>query len=383
VRQFAVQVCANASLTAGQSLGVDVMPTGLPPDIMNRIMANELAMDTAAGDIHDILKFVNANYQTAWHNWGQWQTYIATTMYNMYEKQMIDRGTGDARWNLVPGGGAVAGTVDHIRGVDPATWPAFNFAEFCAASAGGSSSNGSAQVTMTDGGNAWTVNYTYAYAGVTVSFQKIFNWWGADSGGSVNEIKSQFAPPVAPNPDDETGEWYQYLNSTFVAEFDTLYPGVKVPTKADESHLPIGTKDPSTGYGGGPYSSLPFSSGLPIGDVPNGSGLADPTHSYGTDPFGGGTGSLAGYDPSSLGGGLYTPGAASGLDGGGLSAPGAGLAGSGVAGAGAAGRAGMPMIPPGAGMGQGGQKQDRQRGSWLPEDEDVWGANSDASDPVL
>jgi hypothetical protein len=43
----------------------------------------------------------------------------------------------------------------------------------------------------------------------------------------------------------------------------------------------------------------------------------------------------------------------------------------------------MPMLPPGTGMGQGGQKQDRQRAAWLPEDEDIWGANTDASGPLL
>lgn len=38
-----------------------------------------------------------------------------------------------------------------------------------------------------------------------------------------------------------------------------------------------------------------------------------------------------------------------------------------------------PMMPPGAGN----QDKDRQRKSWLPEDEDIWGTEEDTVPPVI
>jgi hypothetical protein len=40
-------------------------------------------------------------------------------------------------------------------------------------------------------------------------------------------------------------------------------------------------------------------------------------------------------------------------------------------------------MAPGAGAGAGKENKDRQRQAWLPETDDVWGAESDAPDGVL
>ncbi|SEG79394.1 hypothetical protein SAMN04489712_112209 [Thermomonospora echinospora] len=42
---------------------------------------------------------------------------------------------------------------------------------------------------------------------------------------------------------------------------------------------------------------------------------------------------------------------------------------------------GMPMMP-GAGGGKDGEKE-RERTTWLTEDEDVWGADGDTAPPVI
>jgi hypothetical protein len=162
--------------------------------------------------------------------------------------------------------------------------------------------------------------------------------------------------------------------------------------------------------GGGPGGGIP-GGGIPGGGIPGG-GVP-----------GGGPGSLSGYHPPSVpGGGFGGPGG--GVPGGGLSGGpgGGGLGGGGLgglplsggealgggldgagAGAGAgsglaaeqaaareaaaadgmAGRGGMmtPMMG-GAGGGQGGKERERQ--TWLTEDEDFWGANEgDAAPPVI
>jgi hypothetical protein len=174
------------------------------------------------------------------------------------------------------------------------------------------------------------------------------------------------------------------------------------------SHLP-GTSQAGFGHPG-VQSGLPAASGLPSGQ----SGVA-PTH-------------LASFNPSSAGSGsgLATPGAYSGLAtpagfaggraglggvGGGLGGVGGGVGGVGgglggalgstageSAGAGAAGTAadsalgataaaggrGMPMMPPMMPpMGMGNSDKDRQRKSWLPEDEDIWGGDGTAVPPVI
>jgi hypothetical protein len=96
----------------------------------------------------------------------------------------------------------------------------------------------------------------------------------------------------------------------------------------------------------------------------------------GGDPFGAGAGGGLGGGP----GGLGSAGAGLGAGAGGLGAGAGGLgAGAGANGMGAAGRGMMPMG--GAGHGQG--EKERERSTWLTEDEDVWGADGDAAPPLI
>jgi hypothetical protein len=143
----------------------------------------------------------------------------------------------------------------------------------------------------------------------------------------------------------------------------------------DPSSLDPGGYDPG-GYDPGGYD--PYSDGgqlAGLGDPGYGGGLFTPGTSSGLGGFdpGVGAGSGLGGGPGGSGGGLGGAGGALGA--GGMAADGAGLAG-------AAGRASMPM---GAGAGAGGGKEgkERQRQSWLSEDDDVWGADTDAPGPVL
>ncbi|MFB4301401.1 hypothetical protein [Actinomadura sp. NTSP31] len=101
--------------------------------------------------------------------------------------------------------------------------------------------------------------------------------------------------------------------------------------------------------------------------------------------LGGGGGGGFGADPGGLGGGA---GAGGGLGGFGATPGGIGAAGGGLAGgAGAAGKGagagrmgGMPMGHGGHG---GGEEEERERTTWLSEDEDVWGADDDTAPPVI
>jgi len=108
---------------------------------------------------------------------------------------------------------------------------------------------------------------------------------------------------------------------------------------------------------------------------------------------------LAGFDPGGAGGGTVGAGSGvGGLDGGlagagsttgaGLGAAGAGTTAGGAAGmgttAGGAGGAGAPgmMAPMRGGAGGSGSDDERERNTWLTEDEDVWGDN-DAPPAVI
>ena len=170
------------------------------------------------------------------------------------------------------------------------------------------------------------------------------------------------------------------------------------------------------GPGGGIGSSLAsgFGSGVPGSGIGGGigSGIAGPgaglPGSYGAGPGFGGAG-LGGGIGGGLGGGVGGPrlgGIGGGLGGGGrfggslAGGPGGGplggaaLAGEeegaalgarGVAGGGAAagaqGRAGVgPMM---AGQGAGSEGGDRERSTWLSEDDDVWGGNGPAAPPLI
>jgi hypothetical protein len=115
-----------------------------------------------------------------------------------------------------------------------------------------------------------------------------------------------------------------------------------------------------TGLGGGGLGSGGVGSGL------GGGGL-------GTGPGGIGSGTGAG-GAGTLGSGAGRGGPGSGAGGPGSGGPGAGGRGS----AGAGGVGGAPMH----GGGQG-DEDERERSTWLTEDEDVWGGNTDVPPPVI
>lgn len=105
------------------------------------------------------------------------------------------------------------------------------------------------------------------------------------------------------------------------------------------------------------------------------------------DPFGpGGPGGGSGFGAGGPGGG-FGPGGGpgggfgAGGPGSGFGPGGAGGFGGGVPGgvAGMGGRGMMPMSPHGGGQ----DEQERERSTWLTEDEDVWGGDTDAAPPVI
>jgi hypothetical protein len=237
----------------------------------------------------------------------------------------------------------------------------------------------------------------------------------------------------------KTTDYYPYLN-TLVSEMGELYQTIKMPPTPDSSKLPHGQT--STSGPGGPNTQMPsvggpssFTGGTFVppssSTLPGATGLAGGTFQPGTptSPLSGNVGSSGGtFDPSQLAsfngglpgsgfngtGGLGGPvsggtfgtasvpgvssagvlGGSAGTDGAGGLAGGLtdGLAGgaaglgaeSGAAGAAAtAGRSMMPPMYPMGGMGAGKDGQGRQRGAYLTEDEDVWGASTDGGSAVL
>ncbi|MEU8345939.1 hypothetical protein SAMN05443665_102184 [Actinomadura meyerae] len=183
-------------------------------------------------------------------------------------------------------------------------------------------------------------------------------------------------------------------------------PGSKFPTSDG-----VGAFDPSrnttspfTNDGASPFTPDGAGSYNPAGGPGSGGlGGGSPFGGAGGSPFGGGSGTdLAGMPGGGPGGGGLPggmPGGGGGgfgADPGGFGGPNAGASpaggpggalGSGGPGAGAAGagaRGGMPMggMPMGQGA-QGGKNEERERNTWLTEDEDVWGADDDTAPPVI
>ncbi|WP_255274318.1 hypothetical protein [Actinomadura madurae] len=130
-------------------------------------------------------------------------------------------------------------------------------------------------------------------------------------------------------------------------------------------HLPGGGPGAGGAGFGSPGTDL---SSFPGGGPPGGGpGLGGGGGGFGADPGGfGGAGSG--------GGAAGGPGGAFGGGGAGMGAAGRGAA------AGMRGMGGMPMAP---GAGQGGKDEERERNTWLTEDEDVWGADDDTAPPVI
>jgi len=119
--------------------------------------------------------------------------------------------------------------------------------------------------------------------------------------------------------------------------------------------------------GGLPGNGLP-SNGLPGSGLPGSgeAGLAGPPGTAGGSGTGGGPAG-AGLGPTQSGGG-GSPGAGGGAPGG------------------SQGGAGVPFFPPmmgGMGGGQGEKPQERERQTWLSEDEAVWGTDVDAGPGVI
>lgn len=204
------------------------------------------------------------------------------------------------------------------------------------------------------------------------------------------------------------------------------YPGgvpgvVPAPLSPGDLGLKPDPYDPSTGLAGaapaihpGGGATTPFSGGLAPyqpgggGSVPGG-GLAPYPGGMpgGLTPYSGGKpGGLSPYPGGGLGGGA-APGGGKGAGGvkpygaGGASLSGAGVKpyGAGASGAGGVDQGGKAGVGP-AGTGKGGSgvggmpmagapgaagqgEQERERTTWLVEDEDVWGANPDAPPGVI
>ncbi|MBA9003176.1 WXG100 family type VII secretion target [Thermomonospora cellulosilytica] len=179
-------------------------------------------------------------------------------------------------------------------------------------------------------------------------------------------------------------------------------PGGGMPGGPGTGDLPKGPGSPNLPDGpGGPNG--PGGSDLPKGpNYPGGPGGSNYPGSGGSDlaglgtpgggggGLGGGGGGLPG-GPSGLGGGAGgVPGGPGGLASGPGGLPGAapgmmgrgGPGAGGLAGAGRGGFGGMGM-PMGAGGHGGGKGEERERSTWLTEDEDVWTGDQEAGPSVI
>lgn len=226
---------------------------------------------------------------------------------------------------------------------------------------------------------------------------------GANSGDLVKAIKQ--------NVDKLYTLRLQNLKDFLDQSYDQI--GQQLPVKQDESGLPKGGSPGDGGpQGGGPFGGFGGGSGTGLGGgfgggggPGGGSGGGGSGGGFGGSgggvpvPFGGGSGGaptqLAGLGGGGLPGGLGgggLPGGLGGLAGGG--SPGGLAGGGGLGPGGAAGAAANeaaaaargevplmpPMMPPMMNQNQDGS---RQRKSWLPEDEDLWGGAADAVPPVI
>ncbi|MFJ8582305.1 pentapeptide repeat-containing protein [Micromonospora sp. NPDC093277] len=168
----------------------------------------------------------------------------------------------------------------------------------------------------------------------------------------------------------------------------TLRPGSDIGRSA------VGTSHLTDPFGlNGPASSGPDLAGLgPAAgglDLPSTSASGMDLAGLGGPPGAGGAagaGAAGGVGATGLAGAAL--GTGTGTDIGGLTAAGGALAGAGnqATAAGANPMGGMPFMPPmGGGMGgqQGGQEKERERTTWLAEEEEVWGTDPDCVPAVL
>ncbi|SHH05911.1 hypothetical protein [Streptoalloteichus hindustanus] len=168
----------------------------------------------------------------------------------------------------------------------------------------------------------------------------------------------------------------------------TPYPGDK-PGSSDLAGFSGGEPGRLKPYpGGGPGSTdLPgFSGGKSQGGpspFPGGGGGIP--GGGGVPPYSPGSGSLRGGGVKSYGDGAGGPASGGRPAGGGGRTGGTGGPGGTGPGSGRGGTTGAPGMPTSPGMpgAPGKQEQERERATWLVEDEDVWGANPDAPPGVI
>jgi hypothetical protein len=152
------------------------------------------------------------------------------------------------------------------------------------------------------------------------------------------------------------------------------YPTTHDPGLPTDPGYP-GKTDYPTGSPYDPGSSLAGGGGLGTGGVGGGFGSGGGLGSGGV-----GSGLGPGGLGSGTGAGGFGPGGAG--SGAGAGGPGSGLGGSGAAGRGAGGVGGVGGTPMHGGGGSG-DEEERERSTWLTEDEDVWGGDTDSPPPVI
>jgi uncharacterized protein YukE len=218
----------------------------------------------------------------------------------------------------------------------------------------------------------------------TLAGQHVSTMDGMPQGNTIGGRNSPDVPTVNPTVPTPTGK-NPTIPTTHLPN-STKQPNVHTPDP--NTHLP-NTQHPTSN----PYTSDPSTPDLSS----SGAGSV-PSADYGSGLAGAGSGGLTGAGSGLGAGGLGAGGLGAGAGGlgagtGGLG-PGAGGLGAGAGGLGAgvagarggagAGRAGAGMMGGGMGGGHGaGAGDDEEHSTWLNEDEDVWGSDTDAAPPVL
>lgn len=171
-------------------------------------------------------------------------------------------------------------------------------------------------------------------------------------------------PPVDPNPPIDNNPPITTTPPIHVGAPGSDLPGSSVPTV--DSGTSLAGYDGGVGAGG-------------IGGIGGGgaygAGGGAPGIGGGPGALGAGAGGYGATGTAGLGAGAAGPGAG----GGGVLVGGGAATGAGAGGAGARGAGMMPM----RGGGRGGDEDERERSTWLEEDEDVWGGGSDAPPGVI
>jgi hypothetical protein len=188
-----------------------------------------------------------------------------------------------------------------------------------------------------------------------------------DIGGKNPTIPDTHPPDPNHRPNVRTPDPNTHLPNTQHPNSNPTDPSLRQPSTPDLS--PTGT-GPSADFGSGLAGAggLTGAGGLGAGGGGLGAGAG------GIGPGSGGLGSGAG----GLGAGGLGPGA------GGLGAGGVGAGAGGARGGAGSARGGAGMMGGGMGGGHGaGAGDEDEHSTWLNEDEDVWGSDTDAAPPVL